>query len=194
MNCIDEVETIKDANYEGIEVINTYRTVEYFIRKKLVNINAMFDFAKEYHEDVMIVNSDVIVPVLPKINSNGITILSRYDYSESIDDAEKFDLGYDVFVIPKIWLEFFPPSIYAMGAAWWDYWIPFVSMYQGIPLFYPNGKFAFHKRHPMQYAYEEWVRMGEYFRWEFKMDAYVHINQLAPLALEKIKQRLICQQ
>lgn len=193
MNCVREVEIIKEKKYEGIDIINTYRTVEYFIGKDLVNINAMIDFAKVYHEDLMIVNSDIMVPELPKINEGGITILSRYDYEESMEEAKKFDAGFDVFIIPKKFLELFPSSIYSLGAAWWDYWIPYVAMEKGIPLYYPKGIFAFHKKHPMQYSYEEWIRIGEYFKWEFKLEHGIHINQIAPMALEKIKQYLICQ-
>jgi hypothetical protein len=153
----------------------------------------MLDFAKIYHEDLMIVNSDIIVPTLPPINQHGITILSRYDYSDDIEQAKKFDDGFDVFIIPKNFIEFFPSSIYALGCAWWDYWIPYVAMLKGIPLYYPAGEFAFHKKHPMQYPYEEWVRLGEYFKWEFRFDPTTHPNQIATQTLERINRYLICQ-
>lgn len=194
MNSIEELGIINNKNYEGIDIISTHRTVEYFISKKLVNINAMIDLAKIYHEDLMIVNSDILVPKLPDIKENGITVLSRYDYTESVLESEKFEMGFDVFIIPKKFFEHFPPSIYALGAAWWDYWIPFVAMQKGIPLYYPKGRYAFHKKHATQYGYEEWIRIGEYFKWEFKLEHGIHINQIAPMVLEKIKQYLICPQ
>lgn len=193
MNSIEEVEIIKESKYEGIDLITTQSTVEYFIGKKLVNINAMFEFAKTYSEDLMIVNSDILVPKLPVIKQDGITVLSRYDYGESVLESDKFENGFDVFIIPKKFLDIFPTSIYSLGAAWWDYWIPYVAMQKGIPLYYPKGKFAFHKKHPMQYSYEEWIRVGDYFRWEFKLEHGIHTNQIAPMVLEKIKQYLICQ-
>lgn len=191
---MDELNIVKEKSYQGIDIINTSRTVEYFIGKKLVNINAMFDFAGSCHEDVMIVNSDIVVPHLPDIRDNGITVLSRYDYGSDMSESTKFENGFDVFIIPRRFITLFPPSIYSLGAAWWDYWIPYVAIQKGIPLFYPSGKFAFHKWHHTQYSYEEWIRIGEYFKWEFKMEHGIHINQLAPMALEKIKQYLICLQ
>jgi hypothetical protein len=118
-------------------------------------------------------------------------MLSRYDYTNSFDDGKIFNNGFDVFFIPKQLLHIFPPSIYAMGAAWWDYWIPYRAMLAGIPVYWPQGKYAFHKLHPTQYSQDEWNYLGEYFRWEFKLNKKLMIGQIATATLLHIQTKAI---
>lgn len=167
-----------------IEIIETNRTIEPIFGKPLININSILDFAKE---DLLYVNSDIILKNLPQFKQDGITILSRYDYHEDISKAALFVAGYDAFYIPKQFLHVFPPSIYALGAAWHDYWIPKWCILKGIPLYYPAGKFAFHKVHPVQYSMTEWNRIGEYFRWEFQLDKGLTIPQIATQTIQQIR-------
>ncbi len=118
--------------------------------------------------------------------------MSRYDYDTDINQTTMFPHGYDAFYIPAKFLHIFPPSIYALGAAWHDYWIPKWCILKNIPIYYPVGKFAFHKIHPVQYSHEEWLRIGEYFRWEFRLDKNLSIPQVATQTINQI--RLSCRQ
>lgn len=167
-----------------IEFIETNRTVNPIFGKPLININSILDFATE---DLLYVNSDIILKDLPTFKQDGITIMSRFDYTEDINNSSIFPHGYDAFYIPKQFLHVFPPSIYALGAAWHDYWIPKWCIIKGIPLYYPVGKFAFHKIHPVQYSMTEWVRIGEYFRWEFNLDKVLTIPQIATETIKEIR-------
>lgn len=170
-----------------IAIKETNSTVEPLFGKPLININSILNFATD---DLLYVNSDIILKDLPVFKQDGITILSRYDYEEDISKATLFAAGYDAFYIPKQFLHVFPPSIYALGAAWHDYWIPKWCILKGIPLYYPTGKFAFHKVHPVQYSMLEWIRIGEYFRWEFQLDKALTIPQVATATINQI--RLSC--
>ena len=167
-----------------IEFIDTLRTVESIVGKPLININSILDFAKD---DLLYINSDIILKDLPAFKQDGITILSRYDYNQDISEGVLFPHGYDAFYIPKQFLHVFPPSIYALGAAWHDYWIPKWCILKGIPLYYPQGRFAFHKIHPVQYSQTEWLRIGEYFRWEFQLPKELTIPQIATKTIQEIR-------
>lgn len=170
-----------------IQFVPVGRTIEPLFGKPLIPINAILDFAHQRDSDLLYVNSDIILKDLPAFKQDGITILSRYDYMEDMDEATLFGAGYDAFYIPKHLLHIFPPSIYALGAAWHDYWVPMWCIRKGIPVYYPNGRFAFHKIHPVQYSQTEWVRIGEYFRWEFNLDKSLSIPQIATNTLQQIR-------
>lgn len=186
LNAAKEVPQIGN-DYKEMMVVPTDKTVEYYVGKPLVSINAMIDHAKKIGDDLLLINSDIIFPVLPPVKDDGITIFSRYD----LETEKKFEAGFDVFYIPKKFLSIFPPTIYAMGVAFWDYWLPKHCIRLGIPVYYPKGKFAFHKEHETQYSHAEWNYIGEYFKWEFKYDPKKTIPQVATEALNEIKSKLV---
>lgn len=185
----EEIKLIK--NEDNYEFITTNKTIKHITGKPLISINAIIDYAILKQDNLLIVNSDIIVPSLPEFKPDGITIFSRYDYTTDINSSEIFAAGFDVFYIPKNLLHIFPISIYAMGAAWWDYWVPFICIKNGINVYYPKGKWAFHQLHKIQYSQDEWVKMGEYFRLDFNLDKKLNIGQIATYALNKIKSRLV---
>lgn len=191
LNASEEAALLKKENYEGIAFYETVRTCEQLYGKKLVSINAFIDTAKMLNTGLLIINSDIHLKTLPKFKEDGITILSRYDYAEKMNECKVFPHGFDVFYIPAHFLGLFPPAIYAMGMAWWDLWIPYRAMRANIPVYFPFGKFAFHKLHKIQYSYEQWAYIGEFFRHEFRFDKSVHINKLPSVIMNQIRQRLI---
>lgn len=179
------------SHITGVEISTTHKTVNGIIGKKLININVMIDYAIYHNDDLLLINSDIIINALPVFNNSGITIISRHDYTNVFGDGKIFAAGFDVFFIPKQLLHIFPPSIYAMGVAWWDYWIPYQSIKAKIPVFWPKGNYAYHKLHPTQYSHEEWVYMGEYFKWQFKLGKHFTIGQIASQALSFIQSNTI---
>lgn len=189
LNTASEIEKIEKL-YSDIVFIKTNKTVESLMDKPLVSINAILDFANVMEEDLLLINSDIILSGLPELKQDGITILSRCDYTNSFEDCRKFEAGFDVFHIPHNFLNIFPPCIYALGAAWFDYWIPFRVILNNIPLYYSQEKYAFHKRHETQYSIDEWYRVGKFFRWEFRLNEELNIEQIATDALANIKSRL----
>lgn len=184
MNMEDEI----TEPYTSIKFIATNKTTQFYTGKKLVSINAMIDFAKD---DLLLINSDIVLTSLPELKQDGITIFSRHDYNTDIETSTIFKNGFDAFYIPKQFLNIFPPSVYAMGAAWWDYWIPYTAIYEGTQVYSPTTKHAFHKVHPTQYSFDEWNLMGDFFRWQFKFNKRMTIPDIASLALRTIKSKLL---
>lgn len=191
VNNEQEIEEMKDHGYEGVRFLPTRKTTEYYTGKPLVSINDIIDHAIEWEDDLLIVNSDIILGELPEFKTDGITIFSRYDYHIDINQNKLFSAGFDVFYIPVRFLTIFPPSVYALGAAWFDYWIPYTCMKLNIPIYYPPGKFAFHKVHEVQYPYDQWIFLGEFFRWQFRFHRNMSIPMIATQALAAINAKLI---
>lgn len=193
MNCAEEVELLKKENYQGVWYLETCKTLEHFLGKKLVSINAMIDIARVQGKDLLLINSDIELQPLPELKQDGVTLFTRWDWDEESTKANptKFTAGFDAFFIPKKFLKVFPPSVYAMGAAWWDYFIPYHCIKSNIPLYNPKGIYAYHKRHGTQYDLEQWNYLSQYFQWEFKFDKRLNSGQVATQAINEIRKNLI---
>ena len=190
VNSEEEIAELRE-NYPGISFLKTIRTVEaLYGSAPRVNINALIDTAKDFDEDLILINSDIIIEELPKFRTGGLTIFSRYDYSVDKDKSEMFTYGFDMFYIPKALLHVFPPSIYALGACFFDLSLPYRFILNKIPVFYPPGKFIFHKNHPQQYSQDEWYFLGKYFRWEFRLDETTPIERMTQITMDLIKHNL----
>lgn len=174
----------------SINFIQTKKTTEAYSGKPLVSINEMFDFAIEKKESLLIINSDIILAKLPLFNEGGITALRRLDYSDNPLNATFFKYGFDVFYIPERFLTFFPPSVYGMGNCWWDLSIPYRAIKSNISIYSPKGSFAFHKTHTKQWSTEEWEYIGNFFKWEFKLNPKLTCGQIATQVMEEINSKL----
>lgn len=191
MNKPHEIELMKQQGYRGVNFIKTEKTLHHYFGKSLVSINAMIDLARSFREDLLLVNSDIILCDLPEFKQDGMTVLSRYDYNEMDGELKRFDAGFDGFYIPVEFLNIFPPTIYGMGAAWFDYSLPYRFMLNSIPVYYPQGVFAKHKIHPTQYSYNEWLYLAEFFRWEFNCPRHFDAPAIATHYLAEIRKGFI---
>lgn len=178
--------------YKNVAFAPTHRIMEWNGRP-LVSINAMIDLAIEQGEDLLLINSDIIINHLPKFSRDGITILTRCDYSEgaAIEQGRLYEHGFDAFFFPNAFLGLFPPTIYCLGNCFFDYSIPFRYLSKGIPVYWPQGKSIFHKMHPFAWNYDEWMAMGLFFKWEFKLDAHLSPEVIAGNILRDIQNRTI---
>lgn len=190
LNTAEEIEILKDK-YIGVEFIQTDRTVKEYFGKDLVSINALIDFAKEKNEDLLLINSDIFIENLPPLLKDGVTIFSRYDYEDDIENAQMFIYGFDLFHIPKQFLSIFPPVIYGLGNCWYDLGLPYRAIFKKIPVYYPQGKFIYHKKHLIQYNHLEWERTYDFFNWEFNIDKNMKAPQAATLVMKVIKNKAI---
>lgn len=182
-----EIEQIKLVYQDHVKFIKTEKTIKHLVGKHMVSINAIIDFAIKCDRDLAIINSDILIDHLPELRQDGITILSRYNYTDHYGDSKIFDAGFDFMYIPKQFLNVFPISIYALGCSFWDYALPMRFIINKIPVYWPQGKFIYHKLHPTQYSYEEWIFIGQHFQWEFKLNKQMNIGQVATETLYKIK-------
>ncbi len=188
---LNNIKEIPLLEYKEITLFPHNKYTNILFGKSLININSMMDFAYNRGEDLLIINSDIILTNFPEVKEDGITIFKRWDYENSYEDGKLFDAGFDAFFIPHKYLELFPPSIFCMGGAWWDYWLPLCAIKLGIPIYYIEEKIAFHKKHSTQYSYEEWIKIGEWFRLYFSLNKELSIPQIATQTLTEINSKLI---
>ncbi len=190
MNTEKEIEQLSPV-YKEVYFIKTDKVVTHLFDRPLVNINAMIDYVKGCGDDLLLINSDVILKGLPKLHQNGITIFSRFDYTEDISQSEMFIFGFDAFHIPYKFLKIFPHSIYALGSAWFDLSIPYRYIKNNIPVYCPLEKYAFHKKHDIQWDLVKWERIAEYFKWEFNLHRHLTGGQVATQVMNEIRAKLI---
>lgn len=178
--------------YKNVAFYPTHRIMEWNGRP-LASINAMFDLAIEQSEDLLLINSDIVIGTLPELRQDGITIMTRCDYSDgsTIEQGRLYEHGFDAFHIPNHLLTIFPPTIYCLGNCFFDYSIPFRYLSNNIPVYWPQGKHIFHKMHPFKWNYDEWLAMGLFFKWEFKLDAHLSPEVIAGNILRDIQNRTI---
>lgn len=169
LNTKKEIYMIGPGNYADVYMKPTDKTMESLFGKTLVNICAFFDLAKAESEDLLIINSDIYVKDLPELKEDGVTVFSRYDYHDTMDQSLLFKNGFDAFFIPHKFLHLYPPSLYAQGSTWWDFALPYIYLLNDVPLYYPKRRHLFHKFHKNQYSYAEWLWIGEMFTWQFKL-------------------------
>lgn len=190
LNCKNEIEILEPL-YPNITFIETDKTIEHLVGKPLVSVWSMMQFAKGRNEDLLLVNSDIVILRLPELKEDGITLFSRYDYNNYYTEGTLFPNGFDAFYIPNKLLNLFPFSIYSLGACYHDYVLALIAIEKKIPVYYPDGKFCFHKIHEVHYSFQEYLDLGEYFRWHFKLSRSLTIPQVAQQSLAKIKENLI---
>jgi hypothetical protein len=193
LNSQEESWELIKYNYEGIKFVDTTKTIEYYVGRPLVMIWAMMDLARIQGQDLFIVNSDIELTELPELRRDGITIFSRYDWEElhTKANARMFVHGFDCFFIPKHLLSIFPPAIFAMGGAFHDLWTPYHAILNNVPVYYPKGIHAYHKKHETQYPLPEWYYLGKTFRLHFKLDENLPVEHMTTNVMRTIRSKLI---
>lgn len=174
--------------YPNVEFVSTLRTSERLFTKKLIQINAFLDLAKERNEDLFIINSDIYLTGMPELKEDGISVFQRMDYDVVMDNAIPFANGYDGFYIPNKFISIYPPSIYAMGACWWDYMVPYKAIVSGIPLYLQHG-IAYHKKHSLQWPQKDWNHLASYFKLENSIPIS-DLGKMGQFVLQTIKNYL----
>lgn len=198
MNNPSEIELLKEE-YKEVKFVSSYRTMEILFQRPLISVNALLDYAKEQKEDhFMIINSDIIIKdvynMLPGIKERmdaAVTMVKRRDFDTDINQHKVFESGIDIFFIHKKFLNIFPQSIYCIGECWWDYWIPYTLIKNGITLHKLNEPFAFHKTHNIQYDMFKWGWIAEYFKWENNLRGKGNASQLNTFVYNFIHQHLV---
>lgn len=171
----DEVSAIESAySTDGVEVRATERTALGLMKAPYVMINAMVDLAASWPscDAVVLINSDIeiadpsgILDNYIERSADGLIFANRHDHNGDRHNPQRYEHGFDVFIIHRNFFHVLPQSLFCMGQTWWDYWIPFRFIKAGIPVTLVKEPIFLHHRHPVQYNGQEWVRMTKHFQW-----------------------------
>ena len=94
----------------------------------------------------------------------GIVIANRHDHNGDYQ-GQVYPHGFDVFILNRAFVESLPPSLFCLGQTWWDYWLPYRAIRQGLPLTIVREPLFWHHRHVQQHNGKQWERMTEHFTW-----------------------------
>ena len=142
-------------------------------RRPFVYIDDFIATAIDHGQEVAIlVNSDielrdpdgVLSTYIDKAAAGALVIANREDHNGD-GIGTRYEYGFDVFIAPVAFLASLPRSLFVMGQTWWDYWLPWRAIKQGVPLALVKEPIFWHHRHPQQHDTKEWERMTEHFTW-----------------------------
>lgn len=131
----------------------------------------------------LIVNSDIIVKALPELKSNPI-IFNRYDFTDKMENAQFFKSGFDAFYLKEEHCNL-PDTRLCLGQCHWDYWLPYMLMQKGFSIERPVHPYIYHKKHELQYSFDNWKKTAKVFGYEtgirgseqsISQKAYSHIT------------------
>lgn len=130
-------------HYPWIQFEIPTKTAEHIVGKPFVLFDAFLDWFSKHQKfsHIVILNSDISVPTNPKFWKSAVDLAgeslvfgNRLDVKFPNSDLDKvFKVGFDFFILSRKLNSCYPPSEYCLGAPWWDYWVPFVPLLQGIP-------------------------------------------------------------
>lgn len=81
---------------------------------------------------------------------------------EGAGEASKYYWGFDVFFFDSRLISLFPPSVFCIGAPWWDYWAPLVVSLKSYPLKHLISPTALHVTHEAKWSEELVARFGQH--------------------------------
>ncbi len=159
INCAAEVEVLRpryDVKYVTTEGVATAR-----FGKPFVTLKAVIDWIGTQPDPVLILNGDLhVLPERTKLEhlrrlaSDGVPYLLQWNVDADQGRPELEPCGISAFVFNPKYASLFGESFLCLGQPWWDYWLPYEFVRQGIPLYSAGGALAFHVRH----AQHAWSR------------------------------------
>ena len=153
-------------------------------RKSYAPINAILqDLRESDYDAALVVNSDVewhpepgrvpsLLSDLFRACEGGLVFSSRKDHNGDHKHGTIYKHGFDAFFLHRRFLDVLPESMFVLGQTWWDYWLPYRFIAEGLPLFALKDPPFYHQRHQLQYDRKEWERMTEHFRWMESLQGY----------------------
>jgi len=157
INCAAELEVLKplyDVRYVETEGVATST-----FGKPFVMLKAVTEWIATQSEPVLILNADLhVLPEpakferLQQLAADGVPYLLQLNVDADLGRPELEPCGISAFVFNPKYDSLFGESFLCLGQPWWDYWLPYESLRQGIPLYGVGGSLAYHVRH-VQHAW-----------------------------------------
>lgn len=151
--------------FNHVYFISTKESSEEVYGKPYIKVNTILNIAKESDSEcICLINSDIeVVPndnelfdeLLDK-STDGLVMVSKYNYDENHIDSIVEGNGIDVFAFNKKYIDLIPKSFFSLGQPVWDYWLPLQFAKNNVPIFHINEKLAYHKNHGLLWNKKHW--------------------------------------
>lgn len=181
INSKSEIEILKPY-FDNVTFIECDRNAAEYYGKPLIYLDDLLNCRQWNDADIIcIVNSDIYFDDALFMNNDYLDLLNKAKTEPII--AHRFDVrdgqrtllqyGIDVFLLSGADVKKIPPTRYAIGAPWWDYYIPLLSLFGVFECSHWICDWILHDAHPQNYSTESHIELGYY-----TMDAIVskHMN------------------
>jgi hypothetical protein len=152
---------------DGARAIVTNADGRHLYGKPYIFIDDLLDLARRDEVDVAIItNSDIelIGDITPYLTGDAVYIGNRLDHDGDTTTGSTYPHGFDLFIIPRKYIDLIPQTLFVLGQTWWDYYLPWVLMQAKAPMRRVADGTIAHRRHAMQYNTASWERMTEHFK------------------------------
>jgi hypothetical protein len=155
---------------EGVNVRRVKPTISGHTPKPYVSLDSILDtFLESGDPHCCIINGDIEIRdpdgLIEASAGDALVCGRRWDHNGDKDGSVLFPSGFDFFVLNRDHAMSVPRSMFVIGQTWWDYWLPWSCLQAGHRLTTIGSAVAFHKRHPINYGHNDWVRMTHHFLW-----------------------------
>jgi hypothetical protein len=170
----------------------TLRSAKAIYGKPYVFLNDILSHFLDSNADrCIITNSDIELRdpdghLSKYLDMDGVVVANRQDHNGDYI-GQVYPHGYDLFILPRSFVESLPPTLFCIGQTWWDYWLPYRAIKQGVPLHMVTEPILWHHRHEQQHSGEQWRRMTDHFMWLEKYTKAKAPNQVTSEVYQLIK-------
>lgn len=178
LNCPEEIELLQSA-FPEVTFRSVRRDARTLHKKPLVFLDDMLSELGQFPSRIVgLINSDIVLDVNPQLCKRlaeeaiqSVILLNRINLkSLSNREGQLFEKGFDFFLMDRNLLKQFPSSEFCLGAAWWDYYVPLVSVLKGWTVKRVSLPFVYHVKHALNWDLRSWISLGHYF--------YKHLSNL----------------
>jgi glycosyltransferase involved in cell wall biosynthesis len=189
LNIAEEIEQLQ-LIYKNISFHTVTRHGKKKYRKPYVYIDDILSYLQHQSTKICgIINSDIYLKAdknfldfVTEQATNALLISSRLEVSSaSQKDGRLYNFGFDMFFFDRSILAKLPTSEFCLGVPWWDYWMPLVSMQNGLVVKYLANSVAYHLEHDVNYNNDIWCKTGM----EFTKLFAPHLHSLFTKALKR---------
>lgn len=168
LNTAEEVKQLKPI-YQGVNFHTATRHGKEKYQKPYIYIDDILSYLRRQGTKICgIVNADIylrasknFIDFVTEQATNALLISSRLDISSASQKYGKlYNFGFDVFFFDRSILAKLPTSEFCLGVPWWDYWMPLVSIQQGLAVKYLANSVAYHVEHDLNYKNDIWCKTG----------------------------------
>jgi glycosyltransferase involved in cell wall biosynthesis/ADP-heptose:LPS heptosyltransferase/tetratricopeptide (TPR) repeat protein len=169
VNNPDEIEILRE-HFPLVNFVEAKRNAKELLGKPYIYIDDILEQLKTagcnicgiVNSDIFLVANENTLSVIRKEAENSFVYGSRVEV-DSLDNlnGELYDRGFDFFFFDKSLIELFPKSDFCIGATWWDYWLPLVSILTQCRTRMFVTPFAAHVRHRYKWDEKQWHLLAE---------------------------------
>lgn len=170
LNAADEIEKIQPL-YPDVEFIQVQRDARQQYGKPFIYFDDLILYLQKQGSEICgIVNSDIIIDH-PGIRSyieneakDSLLFGCRIDVpSLEVRDGTVNIGGYDYFFFNRNIMHCYPQEEFCIGLPWWDYWVIFWPIANGMRTKKIITPVAFHLRHETSWGGNSWFPLGQNF-------------------------------